>query len=189
MSCWCWVSGNVITIVWIMILIMTMSSSHLSSLAMLWSLLLLLQHRGQTMTLLSPPSQLTRYHSPESLESPFLFTSWVRLVTERTEEYLTSHGAGLFARLWSSHSSPSPPVTGPRPSSCLLPPEWRTGCLATSRVPQWTYSKASSSCVPYWYTGCGATNNLYSNEYKCRLQCHRNHEGRYGHIHSISQYH
>ena len=112
--------------------------------------------------------------------SPFLFTSYVRPLTLPVEQHLSQHGAKLFASLWSSHASP-PPSSPPtrRPGVCELPPEWGSGggggCGA--RIPQWTYNSSTGHCQAYWYSGCGATNNLYSNERKCRLQCSHGHTG------------
>ena len=108
---------------------------------------------------------------PGPASSPFLFTSYVRPLTVRLEDHLSQHGAKLFATLWSRHSTPpaSPPAR--RRGVCLLPAEWGGGGGCGGRIPQWTYNSRTGQCETYWYSGCGATNNLFSNERKCRLQC------------------
>ena len=105
--------------------------------------------------------------------SPFLFTAHIRPVSQAVEEQLREGGAKLFAQLWSSHSSST---ISDRPGLqrspvCDYPPVWRTGPGCEARIPQWTFNSSAGLCQSYWYGGCGASENLFSNEDKCRLTC------------------
>ena len=105
--------------------------------------------------------------------SPFLFTAHIRPVSQAVEEQLREGGAKLFAKLWSSHSSSaiSNQLGLQRSPVCDYPPVWRTGPGCEARIPQWTFNSSSGLCQSYWYGGCGASENLFSNEDKCRLTC------------------
>ena len=131
--------------------------------------------------------QVVRTSSP----SPFLFTRHIRPMTDEVGQFLRENGAELFANVWSTYSIlPSPPSPGlrslggqTRSPVCQYPPVWSQGASpgCDNKIPQWTYtvSKTASrgDCQPYWYNGCGASQNLYSNEWKCRLRCASNDVG------------
>ena len=102
--------------------------------------------------------------------SPFLFTAHIPS-HHAVEEQLKAGGAKLFAQLWSSHSSDSPGLPRQRSPVCAYPPVWRTGPGCEARIPQWTFNSSSGLCQSFWYSGCGASENLFSNEDKCRLKC------------------
>ena len=128
-----------------------------------------------------------------SSPNPFLFTRHIRPPPPEVASFLRSRGAGMFAAAWASVSAPPPPAPRTRSSVCSLPPE-RAGAGAGSgrcdaTIPQWTFSPRLARCQPHWYrceadrgqarssstlhrySGCGASENLFSNEWKCRQQC------------------
>ena len=114
--------------------------------------------------------------------SPFLFTAHISPLSGKVEEQLRQGGAGLFSELWSSHSPASASSAvpgGPRSPVCSYPPVWRTGPGCEARIPQWTFNSTSGLCQSYWYGGCGASENLFSNEDKCRLTCPHGENGIY----------
>ena len=123
--------------------------------------------------------------------SPFLFTAHIRPVPHAVEEQLRAGGAKLFAKLWSSHSSDSAisqPLGLPSQRSpvCAYPPVWRTGPGCEARIPQWTFNSSSGLCQSFWYRGCGASENLFSNEDKCRLTCPHDINGNLSRVHCQS---
>ena len=88
------------------------------------------------------------------------------------EKFLRSHGASLFANIWSSYSNSSV-SSSPQASSssyCHHPPTWSHD-KCDHNIPQWTFNSTSNKCEKYWFNGCGASKNLFSNEMKCRLHC------------------
>ena len=128
--------------------------------------------------------QVVRRSSP----SPFLFTRHIRPMSDEVGQFLQQNGAEIFASVWStysiipSHSQPSSGLRslGGRTRSpvCQYPPVWSPGSPGCDlRIPQWTYTASRSECQAYWYNGCGASQNLYSNEWKCRLRCAANDVG------------
>ena len=123
---------------------------------------------------------LVRQIMTKTTPSPFLFTAHIRPVSRAVEEELRAGGANLFAKLWSSHSSDSAvsdPPSLKRSPVCSYPPVWRTGPGCTARIPQWTFNSSSGLCQSYWYGGCGASENLFSNEDKCRQMCPHDQNG------------
>ena len=71
--------------------------------------------------------------------------------------------------MWAVHSQGDAITEYRYDPVCTLPPTWGSSCQDT--IPQWTFNSSLEKCVPYWFSGCGATQNLFSNEKKCRDHC------------------
>ena len=107
--------------------------------------------------------------------SPFLYTTHIRPISAEVKKYLLTRGAKLFASMWTSYSHEDVSTDYSYDASCRLPPSWGSSCKDT--IPQWTFNSSLGKCLPYWFSGCGATQNLFSNERKCRIHCGKNLKG------------